>query len=139
MSENELKARVELALQNHSKGYNCAQAVSCAFRDLVDIDEATLFRTTEGLGLGMGGMDGTCGAITAAAVLSGLKCSTAHLDKPDSKVNSYQISRACIQEFKDKNSSVICRELKGVDTKKVLRSCNDCIADAVAIIATRLF
>ncbi len=37
------------------------------------VDEATMFRFTEGMGLGMGGMEGTCGAIGAAAVLSGLK------------------------------------------------------------------
>lgn len=139
MNEQELKKRVTQALDYHDKGYNCAQAVSCTFSDLVNIDTATLFRITEGLGLGMGGMDGTCGAIAAAAVLSGLTNSTAHLEKPDSKAVSYQASKICIAEFKEKNGSVICRELKGVDTKKVLRSCNDCIADAAAIIAQNIF
>lgn len=139
MTEQELKTRINRALMNHSKGYNCAQSVACAFDDLTDMDEATLFRITEGLGLGMGSMDGTCGAISAASVLSGLKCSTAHLSQPDSKAASYQASKACIQEFKEKNSTVVCRDLKGVDTKQVLRSCNDCIVDAVEIIGTRLF
>lgn len=139
MTEQELRARVSLALNNHDKGYNCAQAVSCAFSDLVDIDEATLFRMTEGLGLGMGGMEGTCGAIASAAVLSGLTHSSARLDKPDSKAISYRASKTCMGEFKEKNGSVICRDLKGVDTKKVLRSCNDCIADATEIIAQHLF
>lgn len=139
MTEQELKERVIKALENHNKGYNCAQAVCCAFNDLVDMEETTLFRVTEGLGLGMGGMDGTCGAISAAAVLSGLTNSTAHLNRPDSKAVSYQASKACIQEFKEKNGSVVCRDLKGVDTQKVLRSCNDCIADAAEIIAQQLF
>ena len=139
MNEQELKNRVSQALAYHNKGYNCAQSVSCAFHDLLDIDEETLFRITEGLGLGMGGMEGTCGAITSAAVLSGLKNSTAHLEQPDSKAISYKAAKACIAEFKEKNTSVICRELKGVDTKKVLRSCNDCIADATEIIAQNLF
>ena len=47
----------------HDRGFNCAQSVACVFADKTDLDEKTLFRVTEGLGLGMGCMDGTCGAI----------------------------------------------------------------------------
>ena len=32
------------------------------------------------------------------------------------------------------NESVICRELKGVETGTVLRSCTGCIEDAVKIV-----
>lgn len=98
-----------------------------------------MFRMTEGMGLGMGSMDGTCGAIGAAAVLSGMKNSTVHLDHPDSKAVSYKAARQCLNEFKEQNGSVICRDLKGVDTGNVLRACNDCIADAVRIIEKELY
>ena len=37
------------------------------------------------------------------------------------------------EAFRTKNQSVICRELKGVDTGTVLRSCDGCIEDAVRI------
>jgi hypothetical protein len=87
----------------------------------------------------MGGMEGTCGAISAAAVLAGLKISTADLEKPNSKGTSYKAAKACIAAFKEKNSTIVCRELKGVDTGKVLRACPDCICDAVAIIEENLF
>ncbi|NNJ31400.1 C-GCAxxG-C-C family protein [Lacrimispora defluvii] len=131
--------RAKKALEKHAEGYNCAQAVSCVFCDKTGVDEATMFRFTEGMGLGMGGMEGTCGAIGAAAVLSGLKNSTAQLDKPDSKRFSYEASKACLQSFKEHNGSVVCKDLKGVETGKVLRPCNDCIADAVMIIEQTLF
>ena len=49
-----MEERIEKALENHSKGYNCAQAVACAFCDLVSMDENTLFKITEGFGAGMG-------------------------------------------------------------------------------------
>ena len=75
-------------------------------------------------------MEGTCGAISAAAVLAGLKISTADLEKPNSKGTSYKASKACIAAFKEKNSTIVCRELKGVDTGKVLRACPDCIRDS---------
>ena len=46
----------EKALELHAKGYNCAQAVACAFSDQVDMDEDQLFKVMEGFGAGMGGM-----------------------------------------------------------------------------------
>ena len=134
-----METRVEKTIERHNKGYNCAQAVACTYCDLVGMDEETMFKATEALGLGMGGMEGTCGAISAAAVLAGLKISTADLEKPNSKGTSYKAAKACIAAFKEKNSTIVCRELKGVDTGKVLRACPDCICDAVAIIEENLF
>lgn len=139
MTKEEIDRRVRIAMENHCKGYNCAQSVTCAFSDLVDMDEETLFKITEGLGLGMGGMEGTCGAISAAAILSGLTHSTGNLAAPNSKAESYKVSKQCMNSFKEKNGSLVCRDLKGVDTKKVLRSCNGCIEDATTIIAESLF
>lgn len=73
MTKEEISARQQQAAQFHAMGYNCAQSVACAFADKVDLDKVALFKVTEGLGLGMAGMNGTCGAISAAAVLAGLK------------------------------------------------------------------
>ena len=39
----------------------------------------------------------------------------------------------------EKNQSVICKELKGVQTGKALRSCPDCIQDAAALVEEVLF
>ena len=138
-SETNKKTRAEQAIAFHDRGFNCAQSVACAFTDKTGLDETTLFRITEGLGLGMGCMEGTCGAISAAAVLSGLACSTGHTERPDSKAISYKASRRCIEAFKDTNGSVVCRELKGIDTGRPLRSCAGCIEDAVHIIEEQLF
>ena len=88
-----MKTRVEETIGRHDKGYNCAQAVACTYCDLVGVDEETMFKMTEALGLGMGGMEGTCGAITGACVLAGMKNSTGNLEKPNSKGASYKLSR----------------------------------------------
>ena len=50
-----------------------------------------------------------------------------------SKGDTYKKLRTYIQKFKEKNGSCICRELKGVETGKVLCSCPQCITDAVAL------
>ena len=35
-----MSSRVEKARENHGKGYNCCQAVACAYADLVGVDES---------------------------------------------------------------------------------------------------
>ena len=87
--------RQQQAAQFHAMGYNCAQSVACAFADKVDLDKVALFKVTEGLGLGMGGMNGTCGAISAAAVLAG---KTQHrpcfIIGKDTRISGYMLESA---------------------------------------------
>ena len=127
----------EQALAYHKKGYNCAQAVACAFAEDLGKDERDVFRMMEAFGLGMGAMT-TCGAISGMVAVIGMKESDGDLDKPKTKKNSYRVSKELIRRFQEKNGSIICRELKGVDTKKVLRSCNGCIEDAVELTKSYL-
>ena len=134
-----MKTRVEETIARHDKGFNCAQAVACTYCDLVGVDEETMFRMTEALGLGMGGMQGTCGAVSGACVLAGMKRSTGNLEAPNSKAESYKLSREITQKFLERNGSLTCKDLKGVETGKVLRSCPDCIRDAAAIADQILF
>lgn len=134
-----MDTRIEETIVRHNKGYNCAQAVACTYCDLVGIDEETMFRMTEGLGLGMGGMQGTCGAVTGACILAGVKNSTGNLEKPDSKASTYKLSREIVHQFEEKNKSSICKELKGVETGVMLRSCHDCIKDAAELVEEILF
>lgn len=134
-----MKTRVEETIMRHKKGYNCAQAVACTYCDIVGVDEETMFKMTEALGLGMGGMEGTCGAVSGACVLAGMKRSTGKLEQPDSKAESYKLSKEIVKQFEKQNKSVVCKTLKGIETGKVLRSCSDCIKDAAAITEQVLF
>lgn len=119
----------------HEKGYNCAQAVACAFQDQVDLPMESLFKVSEGLGLGGGDMQGTCGAVAAISLVMGLRESSGNLEHPDSKAATYKCVRELAKIFRDQNGSTICKELKGVETGKVLRTCPDCISDAVKILS----
>jgi len=93
-----------------------------------------MFKMTEALGLGMGGMQGTCGAVTGACVLAGMKASTGNLEQPNSKMNSYQLAREITNRFQEENGSLVCKELKGVETGEILRSCSNCIKDAAGLV-----
>ncbi len=126
--------RTDKAAELHNKGYNCAQAVACSFCDEFGSVEAAMFRLTEGMGLGMGCMEGTCGAVNGAVTILGLLNSSANLEKPDSKGQTYKLSKELVETFKNKNKSIVCKDLKGVETGEVLRSCPGCIEDAVIIL-----
>lgn len=125
--------RAETALELHSKGYNCSQSVACAFSDLTDMSAEDMFKVMEGFGAGMGGMHGTCGAVSGAVAVVGMMNSKGS-SQVKSKVETYQMARKIVAKFEEKNGATICGELKGIETKKVLRSCDGCILDAAEIL-----
>ena len=128
-----MSEKTEKTLANHHKGYNCAQAVACAFAEDLGMDEKEVFRLMEGFGFGMGCMQ-VCGAVSAMSAVAGLKESDGNLQAPATKKASYKASKKMLKAFEEKNSSVICHDIKGVDTGKVLRTCDGCVEDAAAII-----
>lgn len=130
--------RKELALQLHQQKFNCAQSVACAFCDVLGYDQQTVFKLSEAFGGGMGTM-GTCGAVSGMAMVIGMCHSDGQLDNPKTKSSCYKMMKEATRRFEEKNKSVICRDIKGVDTGEVLRSCDGCIEDAVAILDQLLF
>lgn len=130
-----MEDRSAKAIELHHKGYNCAQAVICAYADLFGIDERTAFSVSEGFGAGMGGMESTCGAISGMLMLNGLKNSSGTLSEKPTKAATYKTSKELVQIFTEKNGSSICKEIKGLTGGPVLRSCDGCIEDACKIVA----
>lgn len=109
---------------------NCAQAVALAFSDITHMSEEDIFKIVQAFGGGLGTMDGHCGAISGAAVIIGLL----YDDKKTAMMKIRNISEA----FKDRNETLICRQLKGIDTGEAKRSCDDCVRDAVEFLEKEL-
>ena len=130
--------RIKLADELHRKGYSCSQSVAVACADMVDVPKEILFKATEGYGAGMGTMDGVCGALTGALLIAGLKNSSGNLEQPRSKGATMKISKAMFNAFREKSGAVICRELKGVDTGKMICSCPNCIKHGVEVVEENL-
>ena len=133
-----IEERVAEIKDKHTRGYNCAQIVLCSYAEELGIDEETLFRISEGFGAGMGGMMQTCGAVTAMLMALGLANSSGDLQACDTKPQTMKKVRELAAEFEKKNGSIVCRELKGIDTGKVLRSCDGCIEDGIRILGEYL-
>lgn len=123
---------IQRAVQLSGQGYNCAQSVACAFTDILDLDDKTMFRLSEGFGGGMGGYDGTCGAISGAVLVISLVNSGGNPSQP-SKEKTYTLVKNFFDRFVEKTGSSVCKELKGVDTGVALYPCPDCIKEAVRL------
>lgn len=133
MEENlDRDALAARALDLHARGYNCAQSVACVLAPFVGADEDACFRATEGFGAGMGGLTETCGAISGGVTAIGIARSNGASD-PTSKAATYRIVRQLVGRFREQNGATLCGDLKGIATKRPLRSCDGCIEDALAI------
>ena len=122
MNEMTLDERMEYAAKR-KKEMNCCQAVLVAFADRLGKSEDELLRLGSGFGSGMATMEGTCGALVGAIMTSSLL-------SPDGE--AMKKSRAIMPKFKELcGGATICRDLKGIDTGKVLCSCEDCVRNAV--------
>lgn len=129
-----MESRVEEAAARHHRGYNCAQAVACTYCGLFGVDEKTVFRAAEGLGLGMGGMEGTCGAVAGACMIAGLATSDGNLEEPRREGKTYGLSREIVKRFNEAAGATRCRDLKGRDTGIVLMPCPACVTTAAQIL-----
>ena len=82
--ESETEKRVEEAMENFRKGYNCAQAVGIAFADCYGVPTNLMARMASSFGGGIGRMRETCGAACGMFLLAGLEVSNAQ-DTPDAQ------------------------------------------------------
>lgn len=126
--------KVDLGYNLHKKGYNCAQSVALAFADDLNIEKETLFKISEGLGLGMGNMQNACGALTGAILIGSLKTSSGNLKNPDSKAKSYTVSKEIYDRFLKKIGAINCKDIKCIETGNPICSCDDCIKYGIEII-----
>ena len=61
----------------------------------------------------MGMMGETCGAVTGAYIILGLKFGASETADKESKARTYELVKDFAREFEARNGSVICRDLLG--------------------------
>ena len=100
------------------EGYNCAQAVLCAFDDLTGLDRETGARLASSFGGGMGRMREVCGTVSGALLVLGLVRGYSDPKDPGVKTDHYHLVQEFARRFREINGTIICRELlSGVRTK----------------------
>ncbi len=123
------------ALNNHRKlRFNCAQSVVLPFCDELGLDKETAIKAMEGFGGGMGGYNLTCGALSAAVFVTSLYHSNASLTNgPVTKLNTYKLCSEVTDGFIKQCGSDCCKIIKGIETGKPLKTCDECIAVAATL------
>ena len=131
--------KAEKAVANHRNGYNCCQAVACAFADEVGIDESLLYKMGEGFGAGMGTTQGVCGALSGAAMLAGLVHSDGNTELAgQTKAKTTRCSGMMQRKFVERAKALICKDIKTGNDGKPFTSCSDCIRIATEIVEEEL-
>ena len=124
--------RKNKAIELHSNRYTCSQAVACAFCDLVDVDDETMKSIVRKYS---GGAYKVCGAVMGAYVIVNYLKGNINPDNPAEWIKEdEELLHEIERRFKEKNTSVMCNDLKGITTGNVLRSCRGCVEDAAEIL-----
>jgi len=140
-------SKIETAVARFEEGCSCAQAIFSTYAEDLGMDRQTAMKVSAGFGGGMGRMAGTCGAVTGAFMVLGLK----HGDEEiEAREKAYQMVREFASRFEARHGSLLCKDLLGCDISRPegrqamqehgLRSgiCTGLVRDAAEILETML-
>lgn len=104
--------RCAAAYQYHKEGYNCAQSVALAYKDLIDAPEAAIVAAGGGFGGGVGGSRAElCGAVSGGVLaLSWLTPQTDGADA-EGKRRVYAAAKEFLRRFEEVFSLTRCGDL----------------------------
>ena len=118
MTNEEIEARAQRAVDLFKQGFNCSQAVFASCADLYGIaDEQLALRLSASFGGGMGRMRLVCGAVSGMFMLAGLHNGSSTPHDSDGKMANYAFVQQLAGEFKHTYGSLICAELLGLAPK----------------------
>ena len=93
------------------EGYNCAQAVFCAFADETGLPVDESARLASSFGGGMGRLREVCGAVSGALLAVGAIAGYDDPKDPEAKKEHYRLVQEFARRFREKHGSIVCREL----------------------------
>ena len=108
-------SRVEEAVACFKEGFICSQAVLSAYSEKLGLDREIALKIADGFGGGMARMGETCGAVTGAFMVIGLKHGRAVVEDAPAHETTYDRVNEFVRRFESRNQSIVCRELLGCD------------------------
>ena len=109
-----MSTKAEQAVKRFRKGFNCSQGVLGSYCEQFGLECDKAFKVATGFGGGMR-MGGTCGSVTGALMVLGLKYGNTAAEDKEAKANTYKKVEEYTKRFKARNDSVTCRDLLGCD------------------------
>jgi C_GCAxxG_C_C family probable redox protein len=107
--------RKDRALGLFKDGYSCSQAVAAVFAEDHGLPVATALRLAQGFGGGMARLAETCGAVTGAIMVVGLKHGRTRPGDEAAKERTYALVQELFRRFRARHGSLRCLELLGCD------------------------
>jgi len=95
--------------------FNCAQSVFSTFAEQHGLDKQVALKISGAFGGGMARMADTCGAVTGALMVIGLKHGKCRAGDDDAKTKTNDLAREFVDRFKAIHYTIVCRELLGCD------------------------
>ena len=108
-------SRIEKVVTLFKDKFNCAQSIMSSYSTQYGLDNDTALKLATGFGGGMARFGRTCGAVSGAFMVIGLKYGMGINEDIEVKEKTYQVIRKFSDRFQEINGSVICRELLGCD------------------------
>ncbi len=106
-----MSTRAELANTYHERGYSCAQAVACAFSDVIGLPEEQIAALLSGFGGGFRSGE-ICGVISGAITVLGAKWPHAVAEDQMAKEFAAEKAREFNRRWREKFLEVRCVLLK---------------------------
>lgn len=118
-NDNKGTSRRDIAMENFLKGYNCTQSVLLAFEDLLPKEnKKEIICMASSFGGGMGRLREVCGSVSGMFLVAGLLYGYEGPETGRKKTELYTRIQELAHEFEEKNGSIVCRELLGLDVKE---------------------
>ncbi len=125
------------------EGYSCSQAILMAWARECDLDIITAKKISAPFGGGMGRLRKTCGSLTGAFMVIGLKFGNIEPKDMKTKLNAYRLTRLLAERFGKIHGSTECGELLATqvtdsEVKKRLhhqKICRQLVRDAALLLA----
>lgn len=109
-----MDTKVQQAVEKFNSGFNCSQAMLGTYSEQFGLDCEQAYKVSTGFGGGMR-MGQTCGAVTGAFMVLGLKHGNTIAEDQESKAKTYEKVVEYTNRFKARNGSVSCKKLLGCD------------------------
>jgi C_GCAxxG_C_C family probable redox protein len=106
---------VELAVGAFEGGFNCCQAVLATYGPRFGLERELALKLASGFGGGIGHLGESCGAVTGALMVIGLKQGATVAGDKESQDKTYGLIGQFLEKFKARHGSILCRELLGYD------------------------
>jgi len=140
-----MKSKAELAKEYFEEGYNCCQAVTLAFAEDAGLSKDMALSVASSFGGGFGRLREVCGAVSGMCIIAGAKYGYTSPLATDEKAEHYALIQNLCKEFKEKNGSIICKVLTGLEVQGHIpearskeyyqkRPCADLVYDAAEIL-----